>query len=277
MRNSLFSPSYGFGIVWFPKCACSMLRRFFFHLHVTEEFLRRHPRTSFHTIQHLTPYQFRPGQHYDTIHFFFRDPFARILSTFYGKHVLQTRDRLYKKSVAYMRFLVYLDQYNRTHSFYEFVRYLYLGHSIDEHDRPCVSQIPSDLPGATTYLVWRVDSPQFHASFQEHFQELCSGFDLEVPYNKIPYSLPLDTHEKVYEWSVFQLERFYEKTKTLPCLEDMFSVNLSYMIRTIYSRDYRVLQSMETSSSPVMRLSSLHPLFSCENDSAHQTTRQKTQ
>lgn len=146
MPNCLYSPRLQIMWVWFPKCACSMLRTLFLEIHriLNPSFDIQYPDLDIHKLHRKRRFRYINQEITPVKHVFLlmRHPFKRLVSTFLDKHVLQ-RQWHYTCRHQYRRFRMYLDIHNLPHTFDTFVSFLQKYGHIDIHDCPQVYQVPS--------------------------------------------------------------------------------------------------------------------------------------
>jgi len=148
MRNVLWSMPFEFGMIWYPKCGCTMLRELFLRIHqelmpMMEEKLEG---ATIHNLHAWRCFYRNDLVPYHEVLFVVRSPFERVLSTFYNKHVIK-KDIRYRQSHNFQKFRTFLSMRDLRYTFSNYLFFLEEEHSIDVHDLPLYLQTPLDRLG----------------------------------------------------------------------------------------------------------------------------------
>ena len=139
----LVSPRFSFEMVWLPKCACSSFRQWFLDIHDDS--------SSYHDIHCNKKYRgtngemtnMQKGGEGDDRRLpritCIRNPYYRVLSTFFQKHVFQ-KDRRYLSCFGMRLFRRWICFHNLDHCLFTYLLFIRIhNHGMDIHEEPQTS------------------------------------------------------------------------------------------------------------------------------------------
>jgi hypothetical protein len=108
-----------------------------------------------------------------------RNPYHRMVSTFFDKHVLK-RQWHYLNLHNYRKFRVWLDVHNLPHTFVQYVRFVTEHHFLDIHDMPIGYQMPlsvlaDPLSGACRFHMFCMEDPHWSDAFITLIKHILKG------------------------------------------------------------------------------------------------------
>lgn len=183
MQNMLYSKRLKMMFVWFPKCMCTTMRDVFLRIHIIlNPYIVNEPVVlDIHQIHCRKRFRYisatdTPLEHVIVM---VRNPFHRMVSTFFDKHVMK-RQWHYLNLHNYRKFRVWLDVHNLPHTFVQYVRFVMEHHFLDIHDMPIAYQMPlsvlaDPLLGSCRFHIFSMEDSHWTESFITLVKRIMKG------------------------------------------------------------------------------------------------------